>query len=98
MGKVTSSEPDGLSSIPGTCVVEGESQFLLAVHRPPMCMHMTCTLVSVYAHTNIYVNFKFLNVKIIGGTGEMAQQLRALAALAEDMTLILYNHMAHNHL
>jgi hypothetical protein len=31
---------------------------------------------------------------ILYGAGEMARQLRALAALAEDLDLVLSNHMA----
>jgi len=37
--------------------------------------------------------------KAIKGAGEMAQQLRALTALPEDLSSIPSNHMvAHNHL
>jgi hypothetical protein len=38
-------------------------------------------------------------MQILGGAGEMAQWLRALAALAENSSSILNTHMvAHNHL
>ena len=72
-------------------------------------MHTNAPHINVQMHTNTHLTYTHVHKhtnkisehvpRYTGWAGETAQRLRALAALAEDLSLIPSTHMvAHNHL